>query len=117
MNVSLTPELNELVRKKVATGMYHSASEVIREALRLFQFHDDLQQQKLNMLKLEIKKGVHSLDAGKGVEMMAIVCSGACVYVVLPEGKSEEAVLALAETFEIPKVSLRRSSATSRTRP
>ncbi|MCI5131431.1 MAG: type II toxin-antitoxin system ParD family antitoxin [Candidatus Electrothrix sp. EH2] len=69
MNVSLTPELNELVRKKVATGMYHSASEVIREALRLFQFHDDLQQQKLNMLKLEIKKGVHSLDAGKGVEM------------------------------------------------
>jgi aspartokinase len=55
--------------------------------------------------------------AGKGVEMMAIVCSGACVYVVLPEGKSEEAVLALAETFEIPKVSLRRSSATSRTRP
>ncbi len=69
MNVSLTPELNNLVRKKVATGMYHSASEVIREALRLFQFHDDMQQQKLNMLKLEIKKGVHSLNAGKGVEM------------------------------------------------
>ena len=69
MNVSLTPELNELVRKKVATGMYHSASEVIREALRLFQFHDDLQQQKLNMLKLDIKKGVHSLNAGEGVEM------------------------------------------------
>jgi aspartokinase len=55
--------------------------------------------------------------AAKGVEMMAIVCSGACIYIVLPSGKSEEAVLALAQTFEIPKVSLRRSSAASRTRP
>jgi antitoxin ParD1/3/4 len=69
MNISLTPELDRLVRKKVATGMYNSASEVIREALRLFQFHDDLQQQKLEMLKSEIKKGVHSLNAGEGVEM------------------------------------------------
>jgi aspartokinase len=55
--------------------------------------------------------------AGKGVEMTAIVCSGACVYIVLPEGKSGEAVLVLAETFEIPKVSLRESSQASRTKP
>ncbi len=54
---------------------------------------------------------------GKGVEMTAIVCSGACVYIVLPEGKSEEAVLILAETFEIPKVSFRESSQASRTKP
>ncbi|MCI5130961.1 MAG: type II toxin-antitoxin system ParD family antitoxin [Candidatus Electrothrix sp. EH2] len=69
MNVSLTPELDRIVKKKVATGMYNSASEVIREALRFFHFHDDLQQQKLELLKSEIRKGVHSLDAGKGVEM------------------------------------------------
>ncbi|MDU9049317.1 MAG: type II toxin-antitoxin system ParD family antitoxin [Candidatus Electrothrix sp. Rat3] len=69
MNVSLTPELDRLVKKKVATGMYNSASEVVREALRFFQFHDDLQQQKLEMLKSEINKGLNSLDAGKGVEM------------------------------------------------
>ncbi len=34
MNVSLTPELEEWVQTKVATGLYTSASEVIREALR-----------------------------------------------------------------------------------
>jgi len=34
MNVSLTPELEEWVRKKVESGMYVSASEVVREALR-----------------------------------------------------------------------------------
>ena len=55
MNVSLTPELDRLVKKKVASGMYH--------------LHDDLQQQKLELLKSEISKGVNSLNAGKGVEM------------------------------------------------
>lgn len=31
MNVSLTPQLEELAERRVATCMYHSASEVIRE--------------------------------------------------------------------------------------
>jgi putative addiction module CopG family antidote len=35
MNVSLTPKLEEYVRKKVTSGLYNNASEVIREALRL----------------------------------------------------------------------------------
>jgi putative addiction module CopG family antidote len=36
MNVSLTPELEKYVRGKVASGLYNNASELIREALRLF---------------------------------------------------------------------------------
>lgn len=35
MNVSLTPALEKFVRRKVASGLYNNASEVIREALRL----------------------------------------------------------------------------------
>lgn len=35
MNISLTPELERYIRRKVATGLYNNASEVIREALRL----------------------------------------------------------------------------------
>lgn len=35
MNVSLTLALEEYVRRKVATGLYNNASEVIRAALRL----------------------------------------------------------------------------------
>ena len=37
MNVSLTPELEKLVNAKVESGRYNSASEVVREALRLHQ--------------------------------------------------------------------------------
>ena len=69
MNISLTPELDKIVQQKVKSGMYSSASEVVREALRLFQFHDELQQEKLNALRLEIKKGIVSLNAEEGVEM------------------------------------------------
>jgi uncharacterized protein len=35
MNISLTPALEDYIRRKVATGLYNNASEVIREALRL----------------------------------------------------------------------------------
>ena len=35
MNINLTPQLEQLVRSKVTTGLYNSASEVVREALRL----------------------------------------------------------------------------------
>jgi len=34
MNVSLTPKLEAFVRRKVTQGLYGSASEVVREALR-----------------------------------------------------------------------------------
>jgi putative addiction module CopG family antidote len=41
MNVSLTPELEELVNGKVRSGLYQTASEVVREALRLLKQRDD----------------------------------------------------------------------------
>lgn len=44
MNVNLTPQLEELVRSKVASGLYTSASEVVREALRLMEAEDRLRE-------------------------------------------------------------------------
>jgi len=41
MNVSLTPELEDLVRDKVKSGRYGSATEVVGEALRLMIQRDD----------------------------------------------------------------------------
>jgi putative addiction module CopG family antidote len=40
MNVSLTPELEKFVSAKVGSGRYNSASEAVREALRLLEEHD-----------------------------------------------------------------------------
>lgn len=60
MNVNLTPQLEELVRAKVATGMYNSASEVVRDALRLMAQHDQVREVKFEQLHQEIKLGLNS---------------------------------------------------------
>ena len=60
MNVNLTPQLEELVRAKVNSGMYNSASEVVREALRLMDEQDRLRQVKLDDLRREVRKGLDS---------------------------------------------------------
>lgn len=60
MNVNLTPQLEELVRSKVASGMYTSASEVVREALRLMDEQDRLRAVKLEQLRKDIRKGLAS---------------------------------------------------------
>ncbi len=51
--------------------------------------------------------------AARGIKMTATACSGSCIYIVLPKGKSEEAVLALSEVFEIPKASSHKRSTPS----
>lgn len=61
MNVNLTPQLEELVRSKVASGLYTSASEVVREALRLLEEQDRTREAKLEQLRGEIRRG---LDGG-----------------------------------------------------
>ena len=60
MNISLTPHLEDLVKAKVESGLYNSASEVMREALRLLQERDQLREIRLGELRSEIQKGIES---------------------------------------------------------
>jgi antitoxin ParD1/3/4 len=74
MNVSLTPELERIVNFKVESGLYNSASEVIREGLRLLQQRDEMRELKLEALRKEIQLGINDLEAGRfkdGREAMA----------------------------------------------
>ena len=60
INVNLTPQLEELVRAKVTSGLYNSASEVVREALRLMDEQDRFRQAKLDELRRDVRKGLDS---------------------------------------------------------
>jgi antitoxin ParD1/3/4 len=74
MNISLTPELEQIVNFKVKSGLYNSASEVIREGIRLLQQRDEMRELKLEALRQEIQKGIADLEAGRfrdGSEAMA----------------------------------------------
>jgi antitoxin ParD1/3/4 len=69
MNVSLTPELENLVNEKVKSGLYNSASEVIRESLRLLQEQDELKRFRRDELRREIMLGVEAIRNGNYIEV------------------------------------------------
>jgi antitoxin ParD1/3/4 len=64
MNISLTPALEKLVHEKVTSGLYNSASEVIREALRLLYERDSIQQKRIEELKKDIEEGLNDIKNG-----------------------------------------------------
>ena len=61
MNVSLTAELEQLVDDKVKTGMYQTASEVVREGLRLLRERD----QRVEALRQDIRGGFEAIERGE----------------------------------------------------
>ncbi|MFP5468252.1 MAG: type II toxin-antitoxin system ParD family antitoxin [Alphaproteobacteria bacterium] len=65
MNINLTPQLEAMVREKVAGGLYSSASEVVREALRLMEAQDRLRAVKLEQLRQDVRDGIESGPAGE----------------------------------------------------
>jgi len=63
MNISLPPQLENLVKNKVESGLYSSASEVLREALQLLEERDQLDKLRIEALRSDIQKGLDSGEA------------------------------------------------------
>ena len=84
MNISITDRLAGFVRKKVKTGRYNNASEVVRDALRRMEDDDarivrlaepsaediicDLTGQQLEGIRRRVRAGIESIDAGECTE-------------------------------------------------
>jgi len=68
MNVHLTPELEQLVQAKVQSGRYNSASEVVREALRLMEQRDELRAIQLQRLRARMDRSLAESARGVGVD-------------------------------------------------
>ncbi len=67
MNVSLTPELEKKIAARVATGNYTSASELVREALRLFFEFEESRRDEIAAMNHRIAQGIAELDRGEGI--------------------------------------------------
>lgn len=67
MNISLTPALEQFVNDKVATGLYNSVSEVIREALRLLISKEQsvFSTETLARLNKDIDEALSDYESGK----------------------------------------------------
>ena len=69
INVSLPPELEARIRQRVESGMYGSTSEVIREALRLFEAYEQVKTAKLDSLRQDIAQGLSDAKNGRAKEI------------------------------------------------
>jgi antitoxin ParD1/3/4 len=70
MNISLTPELERRIAEKVESGLYTTASEVVREALRLL-FSDTDEPYRHSMkawLRAEIEEGLAEIERGEWID-------------------------------------------------
>ncbi len=64
VNVSLTPELEEFVQSRVSSGRYQTASEVVREALRLLERQEKERDDGLERLKEKLRRGAAEAEQG-----------------------------------------------------
>jgi antitoxin ParD1/3/4 len=65
VHVSLTPELEASIHERVRSGRSTSASEVVREALRLLEDRDELRRLRLAELRAQVAAGLDALDRGQ----------------------------------------------------
>jgi antitoxin ParD1/3/4 len=68
LNVSLTPDLSRFVESRLRSGKYQSASELVREALRLLEGRDQALTASVEEMKQEIEVGLAQLRRGEGVD-------------------------------------------------
>jgi antitoxin ParD1/3/4 len=66
-NINLTEHLDHFVARQVASGRYSNASEIVREALRLLEEHEQERKAKLNALRKAAKQGFDEIDQGRGI--------------------------------------------------
>jgi len=65
MNINLTDEFAEFVSSEIAAGEYASASEMVRDALRLMRRDRDMDELKLDILRRHIQLGVTQAENGE----------------------------------------------------
>lgn len=69
MNINLGSQWETFITRNIKSGRYVSASEVVREGLRLLQEREQLRQVRLKELRKEITKGTDALDRGEYIEL------------------------------------------------
>ena len=73
MNVSLTPQMVKFVEAEVASGAYQTASEVIRDGLRMLQERKQDRQARLEEIRQQLAAGLAELDRGERFTLEEVV--------------------------------------------
>jgi antitoxin ParD1/3/4 len=71
-NIALTPHFDQFVQTKVESGRYQSASEVVRDGLRLLEEREEQRQHTLGRLRQDIEVGWQESERGEVVDGPAV---------------------------------------------
>lgn len=71
-NIALTPHFDRFVQSKVESGRYQSASEVVRDGLRLLEEREEQRQQSVGRMRNEIEVGWQQSEHGEVVDGPAV---------------------------------------------
>jgi antitoxin ParD1/3/4 len=71
LSVAVTPEMASLMRTVVEAGEYASTSEVVREALRDWEYRRKQREQAIEELRRLIQEGIDSGPSVDGEQVMA----------------------------------------------
>ncbi|MBE9036067.1 type II toxin-antitoxin system ParD family antitoxin [aff. Roholtiella sp. LEGE 12411] len=65
MNVHLGQTFDNFVAELIASGLYQSQSEVIRDGLRLLKEREDIRKLRLEELRREVQLGIDQISQGE----------------------------------------------------
>lgn len=72
-NISFTPQQSRFIDERVESGSYQSASEVVRDAMRLLEQREREQQAAVEEVRKLIQEGSDQLDRGEGLDGPAVM--------------------------------------------
>lgn len=68
MNISLTRQLQKFIQDRIKSGRYTSASEVVREGLRLMQEREEERAAAIQSIRQKIEQGIAAADRGELID-------------------------------------------------
>jgi antitoxin ParD1/3/4 len=68
VNISITPELDAFLQDRVKSGRYQTTSEVVREALRLLERHEQEREEAFHQLKAKLERGAGQAERGELID-------------------------------------------------
>jgi len=72
-NISFTPHQSRFIEERVSSGSYQSASEVVRDAMRLLEHQERKREVALEEARRLIQEGVEQLDRGEALDGPAVM--------------------------------------------
>lgn len=65
MDISLSSDFDNFIKEQMATGLYGSVNDIVREAMNLLKLRKSISQERIDAFNAELKKGEDDILAGR----------------------------------------------------